>query len=336
MLRTKVSTLLVSLVLSSIIFAQTASAYSIRQAAAGPTEDLVALARPDQKDRPVAKADNLHKVRPIYKVRPQFISMMPPRWEISCLPVSRSKGWEVDAQVIFARIKGKIRMCTANWGGWTGLGTCGGVDQDLNGEWGIPDHGVVGSYSLGYRFRPNWAIRYSIMPMELNGSGGTGQNYWYGYGQGAQVKWQRVYQNIGLVYDPILTYQSRVGVFAGYTRLDEKLSFGGTNWFAWGTAPTFDHQLNMAMAGMEFEQALRTERFRNTLSLECRASVAFLDEAFGSDIMTGLRYTIPMGCGRSGYLGGGYRYVSFKKGYNDFKQIDTTLEGGYLKMALVF
>jgi len=49
---------------------------------------------------------------------------------------------------------------------------------------GIPDHGAVGSFSLGYRFRPNWAIRYSIMPMELNGSGGTGQNYWYGYGQG--------------------------------------------------------------------------------------------------------------------------------------------------------
>ncbi len=37
---------------------------------------------------------------------------------------------------------------------------------------------------------------------------------------------------------------------------------------------------------------------RNTLSLECRAGVAFLDEAFGSDIMTGLKCTIPVGNGR--------------------------------------
>ena len=87
---------------------------------------------------------------------------------------------------------------------------------------------------------------------------------------------------------------------------------------------------------MEFHQGLRTARFRNALSLECRASATFLDEAFGSDIMTGLRYTIPMGCGRWGYVGGGYRYINFKKGYSDFKRIDTTLEGGYLKMALVF
>ena len=339
MLRTKHYTLLVSLVLLITIFATSAPAYSIRQAAAGPPEDLAALDTQDRQDRATVKADNIQKVRPIYKVhpvykvRPQFIPMNP-QWEVCGLPVPRAKGWEMDAQVIFARIKGKVRFCTSNWG-WS-LGGCGGIDQDLNGDWGIPDHGAVGSFSLGYRFRPNWALRYSIMPMELNGSGGNLQNFGFGFGQGTQVKWQRLYQSIVLVYDPIVTYRSRVGVFAGYTRLDEKLSFGGTNWSAWGTAPTFDHQLNMGMAGMDFEQGLRTARFRNTLSLECRAGVAFLDEAFGSDIMSGLKYTIPMGNGRWGSLGAGYRYVSFKKGYNDFKQIDTTLEGAYLKMAFVF
>jgi len=322
-----------------MIFATSAPAYSIRQAAAGRPEDLAAPGTPHQKDHAtvkgtIQKVRPIYKVHPVYKVQPQFIPMSP-QLEECCLPVFRAKGWEVDAQVIFARIKGKIRLPFSNWGGtwWVS----GGVpDQDLNGDWGIPDHNAVGSFSLGYRFRPNWSLRYSIMPMELNGSGGNLQNFGFGAGQAGQVKWQRLYQTIGLVYDPIFNYRSRVGIFAGYVRLDEKLSFGGTNWSTWGTAPTFDHQLNMGMAGIEFDRCLRTARLRNTLSLECRASVAFLDEAFGSDIMTGLKYMIPMGNGRWGSLGAGYRYVTFKKGYNDFKQIDTSIEGGYLKMALIF
>ena len=333
MLKTKLYTPVVCLALLSMIFATGASAYSIRQAAASPAEGLAAAPAPDQKDRSTVKTDQIQKVRPIYKVKPQFFALSPQLGEC-CLPDPSNKRWELEAQVIFARIKGKVRSSNSTWGQtWSGWGS---PDQDLNSGWGIPDHSAVGSFSLSYRFRPKWALRYSIMPMELHGSGGNLQNYGYSYGQGGRVKWQRLNQRVELVYDPIVTPRSRVGIFAGYTRLDEKLRFGATNWTAWNTAPTFDNQLNMGMAGMEFERCLKTTRFQNTLSLECRAGVAFLDEAFGSDLMTGLRYTIPLGAGRWGYLGGGYRYVSFKKGYSDFKQIDTSLEGGYLKMAFIF
>ncbi len=335
MLRAKTYMLLLCLCLLMMVFVPNAPAYSIRQAA-GSSEDFAALAATDRQDPAAVKSDNIQKARPIYKVRPQFIIPMNPQWQACYFPVQRANAWEMDAQVIFARIKGKVRFCASSFGGtWLGF-PCGGPDQDLNADWGIPDHGAMGSFSLAYRFRPTWAIRYSIMPMELNGSGGNLQNFGFGFGQGGRVKWQRLHQSIALVYDPIVTYRSRVGVFAGYTRLDEKLSFGGANWFAWGAGPTFDHQLNMGMAGMEFDRTLSVARFRDILSLECRGSVAFLDEAFGSDIMSGLKYTIPMGNGRSGSLGAGYRYVTFKKGYTDFKQIDTSLEGGYLKMAFVF
>jgi len=33
----------------------------------------------------------------------------------------------------------------------------------------------------------------------------------------------------------------------------------------------FDHSLNMGMAGLEFERCLKTGRYCNTLSLECKA-----------------------------------------------------------------
>jgi hypothetical protein len=43
-----------------------------------------------------------------------------------------------------------------------------------------------------------------------------------------------------------------------------------------------------------------------------------------------------MGKGRWGYVGGGYRFVTFKKGYSDVEQIDTAIEGGFLKMGITF
>ncbi len=200
MLRTKVSMLPVCLVLFIIISATSAPAYSIRQAAAGPPEELAALPAPDTKDRAMVKTGTIQKVRPIYKVQPEFIRTEPQLG--GCyLPVARANGWEVDAQVIFARIKGKIRLPNSIWGGtWWGLG--GVPDQDLNGDWGIPDHSAVGSFSLSYRFRPKWSLRYSIMPMELNGSGGNLQNFGFGFGQGTQVKWQRLYHRLDLGLRP--------------------------------------------------------------------------------------------------------------------------------------
>jgi len=315
------------------ISATGAAAYSIRQAAADPKEDLTAPPTVTSKDSARIKAGKIQKVRPIYGIQPESMPMELGQVQC-CLPVARPRTWEADAEVIFARVKGKVRLPSANWGWGWGWGYS--LDQDLNSDWGIPDHAAIGSFSLRYRFRPNWSLRYSVMPWELNGSGSGGQNVWYGYGQGNQVKWQRLYHRGGLVYDPIITYRARVSIFADYVRLDERISLscpvGG--WYGCGT--TFDHQLNMGMAGLEFERCLKTGRFYNTLSLECRAGIAFLDEAFGSDVMTGVKYTIPMGNGRWGYLGGGYRFVTFKKGYNDFKQIDTALEGGYLKAGFVF
>ncbi len=332
MLRRKLYTLLVCLTYSMFMVATDAAAYSKRQAVADSREDCVAMRTPDFKDRARARAGKIQKARPVYMVQPEFIPMsqLPAK---RGLPVARAKGWKADAEIIFARIKGKIRFSNYNWGWAWGYSP----DQDLNSEWGIPDHGAVGSFSLSYKFRPKWSFRYSLLPMELNGSGGSGQYYYYAYGQNTQVKWQRLYQRLGLVYDPVLTPRARVSIFADYVRLDDKLSFGGLIWSGWwGSGNTFDHQLNMGMAGLEFERCLNNARFSGNFSLECRAGLAFLDEAFGSDIMTGLKYSIPMGKGRWGSLGGGYRYVNFKKGYNDFRQIDTTIEGGYLKMALIF
>ncbi len=348
MLRRKPYTIVVCLVFSLALFVAGAHAYSVIQAAA-PTapEDITAPRTPKVKDAAQMQPKKIVKVRPIEKCRAPLRIEDPAAAfapiALDCvLPPTRAKGWEVDAEVIFARAKGKIRFFRGQYGyGYYGYGGMWQDDVDLNADLGLSDHRAVPNITARYKLRSNWSIRYSIMPMLVEGTGaggaqnftfGTVQGYGYGYGAANRSKWERIYQRVGLIYDPIRTHRARVSVFGDYVRLDEKISLiqGGC------CGDAFDHSLNMGMAGLEFERCLKTGRYCNTLSMECKAGVAFLDEAFGSDLSTGLKYMISMGSGRWGYMAGGYRYVTFKKGYSDAKRIDTALEGGYLKMGLVF
>jgi len=342
MLARKPYTILVCLLFVSIIFAAGAAAYSIKKASAPMSAaDLFAPAAPQYMAPryatiPAAAPARIAKVRPIRKVRSgvRWGSLEYDPWRDGCLlPLTSVKGWEISADVLFARAKGRVRYV----GGDQAMAFMSIDEVDFNGDLGLPDHAVIGSVEVSYRFRPKWSVRYSLMPSTLNGSGTAGRDFVFGGNsyntmQNTQVKWERLYHRAGLVYDPIRTCRARVSVFGEYVRIDEKLSVIEVGC----CGDSFDNELNMGMAGLEFERCLQTGRFCNTLSLQCRAGVAFLDEAFGSDIRTGVRYSIPMGNGRWGYLEGGYRYLTFKKGYSDFKQIDTCMEGGFLKMGFLF
>jgi hypothetical protein len=266
-------------------------------------------------------------------------------WYPGCsfLPVHRLKTWEMETEVIFARTKGRVLFVRGQQFGF--FGQSGIPPSDLNMDLGLPDHNVIPSMSIKYNFRPRWSIRYSLMPIHIEHSGHVNQQFgafggfggfggfgFGGFGQGVKINWERMYHRAGLVYVPIRTFRAKVSIFGEYVRLDERISViqvgcCGSN---------FDNVLNMGMAGMELERSLRTASFCDTLSLQCRMGIAFLDEACGGDLSTQLKYSIPMGNGRWGYLAGGYRFVQFKKGYSDFKYIDTSIEGGFLKMGLVF
>ena len=249
------------------------------------------------------------------------------------LPMAQHKGWEANADVFFARIKGKARFATGTFG-YAGFGL---DDIDLNSDLAVPGHGVVGTYSIAYRFQPNWRVMYSIMPMVINGSGQPGRSVVWGNttfspSQNLSVKWERLQQTVALVYDPLMTGSSRLSLFGGYLRINERLGV-----FQPGCCGSpMDNDLNMGLVAFEFEKCLRQTRMCNTLSLQCGAGVAFGDDGFGSDASTGLKYTIPLNSGRWGYVKAGYRFMSYKKKYSDVKAFDTAMEGGFLQMGVVF
>jgi hypothetical protein len=285
------------------------------------------------------------KSRPIRKVRPGY-------WHGSYgkryykdpynryLPPPKEKGWELDAEVFWARVKGKFiyrrgGIYGTNWN-WQGSRYV-----DANDTIKIPEHWPVPSFSVAYRFRHNWAMRYSVMSFDLSGSGTSSnsnqQDFVWGNEdfsnrQNLRTRWERLYQRLGLVYDPIRTQNSRVGIFGEWARVEDKIGVMDPSC----CQQTMNNDLNMCIAGLEFEKALRTGLHCNTLSIEAKGGIAFLDEAIGADSSVGVRYSIPLGKGRWGYLAGGYRYLTYKKGYSDNYQVDSAMEGGYLKMGFIF
>jgi hypothetical protein len=332
----------VCLVFLLAIAATGAHAYSMVQAAAPPaSEDIYAptIAKADQPAQAPAKAQanpkKIAKTKPIYKVRPT--ETVAYAYRPKCiLPQTAVRGWELDAQVIFARTKGTVRYMRGIFGGFGFLGFYN-EDLDLNADLGLPDHDVMPMFTAAYRFRPNWAVRYSYMPMEASSSPSLNRPFVFGnntytQGQNMRAKWERAQHQVGLVYDPIHTYASRLSIFGEYVRIDEKISLGQPGC----CGDTFYNELNMGMAGLEFVKCLKTGPYCNTFSLECKAGIAFFDDAFGSDVSSGIKYTIPMSRGRWGYVEGGYRYLTYKKNYSDATRIDTAMDGGYLKVGFLF
>jgi hypothetical protein len=294
-----------------------------------------------------AQSGAIQKVKPIKPVvkcrpeppRPMWGGVMPSILTDCMLPAPRARGWEIDAQVMFARINGKGRYYRNNWSyNWN---YSQNPDVDMSNHLGLPEHKPIGTFSAGFRFQPQWSVKYSFTPMSIDGSSNA-QNYNYNYfvwganqyngGASVQTKWERQYHRIALAYDPVRTFTSRVSVFGGYARMDDKISV----YQAGCCGDTLNTESNMGMAGIELERCLKTTASLATLSMDCKAAVMFGDDSIGADLSTALKFSIPVGPGRWGYVSGGYRYLALNKKYSEAKLLDTALDGGFVQIGLVF
>lgn len=338
--------LLVCLSLLLIVFSGQAMAWSLLQTNnADSREDLYASAQSNPQIISKVKIKPITKVKPLQGFSRYQSVMQDPRMgqtaasALCCLPISRVKGWEVDAQLMFARTKGNAMLWnnTFGWGGAFGSQP----RVDFNSQLALPEHNVVPTFSAKYRFQPRWSMQYQIMPTSFESNGNPDSAFQFGTlnyttGQGVRSKWERLYQRMGLVYDPVLTPSSRVGLYADYVKLNERLSVSQVGGGFMGNGSTFDNDLDMIITGIEFEKCMKSPRPSNTLSCEAKAGIAFLNDAQGADLSAGLKYTLNFNNGRAGFVKGGYRYLTYKKKYSDVKSIDTAMDGGYVEMGFVF
>lgn len=276
----------------------------------------------------------VYPAMPVMKTRPQACAMFP--GALDCLLPQPAPGqWDMSAQILFARVRGKVSFNPNAWYWGGGIGySLWWYNQEMGftDSLGLPAHQVVGEFSARYQFRPNWAMRFSILGFEMNSSGGNSD--WWAYGWGLQSKWTHYYSRLGLIYDALHNCKAKLSVFADWVHVDDTLSIGCTSCGSLGNTKWGKNSDSM-IAGMELQRCVQTFANGGTVSLDCRAGGIFLDDIEGYDVSAGARYSVPLNCGRAGYAKGGYRAVELKK-YRTDLIFSQALEGGFLEMGFIF
>jgi hypothetical protein len=299
-----------------------------------------------------ARPSNISKVMPtpampacpppgITKVKPAFCppySFAPP----CILPAPVPGQWEIGAQILFARISGKVlwpRYSQYYWG-WYG-GDSDWLAAGFTDKLMLPAHKVLVDFKVRYQFRPNWAVRYSVIPIELNGGGWPdswsyfifGNQLYFG-GQPVQSKWQHVYQRVGLIYDAVRTCSSKLSIFADWVHVDDRIDLNCT--YCGYYTSTFSKSTDSMMVGLELQRCMVRTSNGGTFSCDLKGGGIFLDDVAGYDVEAGGRYSIALNkAGRWGYIKGGYRAIGLDKTQADYI-LKNTIEGGFVEFGFIF
>ncbi|MEW6111478.1 MAG: hypothetical protein AB1664_05050 [Thermodesulfobacteriota bacterium] len=274
----------------------------------------------------------------ITKVKPQA-APVPCFFGPRCLVNHPQQGqWDISAQVFWARVRGTIAYPRNPWWGFVGWGWTN--EADLTDDIGAPKSTVLTQISARYQFRRNWGVRYVGMWDQMSGTGNPSQQFYFGSqwflitpGWPLNTTWEHGYHRVGLIYDAVRTCSAVVSVFADWVHTDDKINVGCTTCGWWGQ--TFSEGGDSAMVGLEIKKCFNSLPNFGTFSCDFKGGVIFLDDVEGWDIQVGMRYSIPLNCGRSGYVSGGYKFVDYKKSEQNLIW-ENTFEGGYLEMGLVF
>lgn len=261
------------------------------------------------------------------------------------LPSPRVGQWQIGAQAIFATVRGQVQW-PPNWWQWYGYGGSGYQDwTDFTSNLGLPAHQVIPEVNAKYQFRCNWAVQYSGLGTEIKGGkwidnwflfgfqgGGSTPQLW-SPGQQIQSRYQFAYQKVGLVYDAVKNCNASLSLFGGWMHTDFRIDANCYNcgWYQ----STLSKTMDTAAVGLEFQKCIVTAPNGGTFSCDAKATGMFMDDVAGVDVQVGGRYTIPVNCGRWGYMKGGYRLIDLKKGQQDYA-IKTALEGGFVEMGFIF
>ncbi|MGB9620539.1 MAG: hypothetical protein ACPL7K_09025, partial [Armatimonadota bacterium] len=154
-------------------------------------------------------------------------------------------------------------------------------------------------------------------------------NAYYAPATNTLTKWDRNIYRWDLVYDWYQKCHATSSVFAGYALYDDKLTISNfyqsrTRSSGWG----------LVFAGLSWERVIRNLG-ASTASTQCRWSLQFCEGYFGYDGYAAARITVPMDCGRFGYMEVGWRWVVLNRDYptNTDK---TSMDGLAGAMGFVF
>ncbi len=309
------------------------NASSLWGSAEGVSSEPVSFVQASARRRAASRSYSPpHPGKPIVKCAGPVCAPAPQSCGPTCILPRRMAGqWQLATQVLFARVKGKVRSPATVFG-------IPATDIDFNDDLEIPSHQTLLEYSAWYQFRPSWALFYSIMPIQLEGGKITTRDLYFGQlifpaGTFIHTNWNFTYQKVGLLYQPVFNCNAAVSIYNSWVFNQQRLDVSSS--VCAGRCNRVDRTRNMVMSELQIQKCIRTLCNGGTLSCDNRAGIGYLDGTLALDIQTGLQFSVPMNAGRWGYAKGGYRYINFQEDRNDLR-LDTTLEGAFVEAGLIF
>ncbi|MFC1834880.1 hypothetical protein ACFL2Q_09120 [Thermodesulfobacteriota bacterium] len=213
-----------------------------------------------------------------------------------------------------------------------------GYELDLHEDLKLDKQKYNCEYEIRCQIRKNWATRFIFMPLDYNDSGlvETPGGFFFGgafYPQGSQVQttWNRNIYRWELVYSFCQAQFGVASLFAGYYLYDDKLKVSRTPNVSRTRSDTF----GLATAGGELERLVCKVGCGGTASLHCKWSVQFLEGYFGWDGESVGRISVPMNCGRYGFLEAGWRWIVLEHD-KPANADETSMDGLIGSIGLIF
>jgi hypothetical protein len=128
---------------------------------------------------------------------------------------------------------------------------------------------------------------------------------------------------------------SVLSVFADWAHTEDRVELSCSYCATWSYNAVLSKSNDMAVVGLEYQRCLQTYWNGGTFSCDYKAGFMFLDDSEGWDLSAAMRYSIPVNCGRWGYVKGGYRYISIKKAQQDLL-LSKSLDGGFMEFGFIF
>jgi hypothetical protein len=275
--------------------------------------------------------------RPITKVTPAACPPLVacgPKPDPPCiLPKRMPRQWELSAQAFFPTLSGSVQWPVSVLGIPTD-------EVSLTDDLGLPKHPVLGEYSAYYQINWNWSIYYSIMPISLSATTTARRSFsfgiWRPVAAGSQIRtdWNFIYQRLGLMYTAINSCNASLSIYTAWLYNPQEFKVSCSVCPDW-PASKLDRDRQMLMSGIDLKKCIRTLCNGSTLSCDTKASIGYLDNTLVLDIQPGMRFSVPLNCGRWGFVKGGYRWLNFNESRNDLK-MNLYLEGGFVEGGLIF
>ncbi len=231
-------------------------------------------------------------------------------WWVPYLPRIGCKQFHIAARLWYATLNGSTIIWGPNFFG--GAGT----ELDLNKDLGLSKHQYIAEYEARCQFRQNWGLRFNFIPLAFKDNFVPTMDFFFGnafYPAFVPIvsRWHRNIYKWDLVYDWYNQKHAVSSIFAGYSLYDDKLEVSDVF-----QSRSRSRGFGLAYAGGSIDRVIRNLGCNGAAaSMHCKASAQFLEGYFGWDAMATGRISVPMDCGRFGYIEAGWRWMVLERFY---------------------